>query len=276
MDMNKLLEAAKARKAAIDARKASGAGVAKIPNGTSRWRILPGWRPESPEVYYHDFGQHWIKDREGNVLAVYVCEWDTFQRPCDFCAPLKESIRATKDDAVLKALKEMTSRRTVLVNAVQISGVGFDATKANQAALLGLPIGVADTYANLFFQRLAEEINMLHLTDGRDIVIEKTGTGLNTRYTVTDAAKNTPAPAGVMDSIVNIDGWIEAQRQQGLAKGVTPLNSAIADALRLGTGGTVSRGASLVAATGASAAAEAWQERDGMDRFVAYLLDRAR
>ena len=29
-------------------------------------------------------------------------------------------------------------------------------------------------------------------------------------------------------------------------------------------------------ATGASAAAEAWQARDGMDRFVAYLLDRAR
>lgn len=29
-------------------------------------------------------------------------------------------------------------------------------------------------------------------------------------------------------------------------------------------------------ATGASAAAEAWQARDGMDRFVAYLLDRVR
>jgi glycosyltransferase involved in cell wall biosynthesis len=29
-------------------------------------------------------------------------------------------------------------------------------------------------------------------------------------------------------------------------------------------------------ATGASAAAEAWKARDGMDRFVAYLLDRVR
>jgi hypothetical protein len=248
MDMTKLLEAVKARKGEIEARKTSGVKIAKIPPGITRWRILPGWRPAETHVYFHDFGQHWFKNAAGTVVAVVVCDWDTFATPCPFDAPIRDAIRATTDDKTVERLKEFLSKRNVLVNAVQIQGPQAD---PNKAVLLGLPQTVADAYASLLHSRLSDDINMLDLETGRDILIEKLGSGMQTRYNTTDAAKSTPINPVVMTTLTNIDAWIANERTRGQAKATEGLNAAMAGALGVAAPGA---SASLVSTTAPAAA----------------------
>lgn len=251
MDLAKLQAVVKARQGQIEARKTSGTSLAKIPAGTSRWRILPGWRPESRETYFHDFGQHWIKDAEGKVTAVIVSEADTFGRPDPVADVIWGAYRATKDEGVKKALKELTSRRVVLVNAVQISGANADPTKV---VLLGMPGGLANKFHELVMARLGDDINMLDPNVGRDVVITKSGTGLNTEYSLVDAPKDTAIDPKLMDQLVNIDAFIEGERAKGLQKGIAVVNDAVARAL---TGGAAGGRASLMSVTPPAAAAVA-------------------
>lgn len=257
MDMSKLKDLVQSRREQIEARKTQGTKTAKIPAGTSRWRILPGWREGEEQVYYHDFGQHWFKNADGTLVAVAVCDYATFGKECALDAPISAAIKATKDDKTIERLKELQAKKCVLVNAVCISGPEAD---PNKAQLLPLPVGVADSFHNFLHQRLADDINMLDPVEGRDIIIEKTGSGLNTRYTVTDAAKSTPVSAAALASRINIDAYIAAERTRGQVKAVEGLNTAMAAALKVAPSSTSSLigvGAAPAAAIAAPAVAVA-------------------
>ena len=67
---NALMELLKKKKQAMGAHRR--AKTVKPGDGTSRFRILPGWDPENL-AFYHDFGQHFIKDLSGEIKAVYMC-----------------------------------------------------------------------------------------------------------------------------------------------------------------------------------------------------------
>jgi hypothetical protein len=251
MDINALLNKIQSAQQSIDARKTSGINATRPPMGETRWRILPGWRKSDRETFFHEFGKHWVKDAQGKVLATYICEQDTFKRPCAICDALREAIRSTKDDKILELLKEMTSRRGVLVNAVQIAGPQADPTKP---VLLDLPPSLFDnTFIPLIGSRLADDINLLDLKEGRDIIIKRDGTGLSTRYNLTDAAKSTAVDPGLMDKVIDIDAWIASEKTRGDVKGVALLNDQIRQRLSGPSSGRPV-GASLVSASSAAAA----------------------
>lgn len=252
MDINALLAKIKTAQKDIDARKAAGINAIRPPAGETRWRILPGWRKSDRETFYHYYGRHWVKDADGKVLATYLCERDTYGKPCPICDAVGDAIRSTRDDKVLEQLKEMTSRRGVVVNAVQIAGPQADPTKP---VLLDLPPTLFEmTLIPLMASRAGDDINLLDLKEGRDIIITRSGTGLSTRYNLTDAAKSTSVDAALLDRLIDIDAWLTAEKSRGDVKGVAPLNEQIT--ARLGyAGGAVVRGsASLVAASTAAAA----------------------
>lgn len=228
MDLAKLQAAVRARQEQIEAKKAGGLKAVKIPAGQSRWRILPGWRKDDPFTYYHDFASFWFKDQNGKVSAVIVAEGDTFGRPDPVADLVWGAWRAASDKDTKDRLKELLPARQVLVNAIQISGAGADPTKV---VLLGLPNGVAEKFHNLVAARLEDGINMLDLKTGRDVIITKTGTGLNTEYSLVDSPKETAIDEGLLAQLVNIDAFIETKRQEGLQKGIGPVNDAIALAL---------------------------------------------
>jgi hypothetical protein len=251
MDINALLSKIQNAQQNIDARKASGINAIRPPAGETRWRILPGWRKTDRETFYHYYGKHWVKDAQGKILATYICEQDTFSRPCAICDTLREAIRSTKDDKILELLKEMTSRRGVLVNAVQIAGPQADPTKP---VLLDLPPSLFDnTFIPLVASRLGDDINMLDLKEGRDIIVKRDGTGLSTRYNLTDAAKSTMVDPGLMEKVVDIDAWIASEKGRGDVKGIAPLNEQIRARLS-GPGSGRVIGASLVGSSSAAAA----------------------
>lgn len=261
MDSKAFLAAIQGARGAIETRKASGISTVTVPKGESRWRILPGWRPTEPGVFYHDFGRHWIKDSSGKVLATYVCERDTFGRPCEIDDAISAAIRSTKDDKTLEALKEMTSRRRVLVNALFLSSGEKEA--ATTPVLLELPTTLFESYIKLAEQRAKDEIYILSADEGRDVIITREGVGLTTKYGMTDAPKNTAVAKEALARLINIDAYIEAERNKGVAKGVSILNEQIADRLKLPAPGRASLLGAAAAATAATAAAVA-----GMGSFT--------
>lgn len=223
MDLSELMKVVSGKRADIEARSGKNAPQ-KAPPGKSRWRILPGWREGSPLTFYHDYAQHWIKDASKQVQGVFVCEHETHGKDCEICQGLSEVFRTmkaagmTKEDDRWKMVSEMNAKRVVLVNALRMDG-----TNANpdNPVLLGLPVGAFEQYLSLVQTRAADELNMLDLNEGRDIIIDRSGTGFDTKYVVTDASKSTTVNPDVLNRLVNIDAYIEAERVRGLSKPVS-------------------------------------------------------
>lgn len=223
-NLNDLLALVNKKRAEIKA-KSTFTNVAKIPSGKSRWRILPGWNPLNRNMFFHDFAQHYIKDADGNVLVVYLCDQHTYQNECEHCQMISAALRGTKDDAILKVLKEFNARGQFLVNALRMDGENKD---ENKAVLLALPSSVMDMYLALLAERHEDGIEILDENEGRDTTITREGAGLNTKYKLNDAAKNTAINSGVMESLVNIDEFLAGERQKGVSKGVAIGKNAVA------------------------------------------------
>jgi hypothetical protein len=226
MDLEKLLATVTAKKAELSARSGKN-NVEKFPPGRSRWRILPGWRKHEDHIYFHEFGQHWFKDADGNVLGVTVCEAKTSGAHCDCCDAVADAMRSTRDDKAVEALREMQGRGTILVNALRQDGEN----KSSEPKLLGLPLGVFESLAENITTFLADGVNLLSLEEGHDIFVSREGTGKLTKYEMTVAPKSTKVDPSVLGNLINIDAWIEAERQKGIAKGGVSLAASATRAL---------------------------------------------
>lgn len=93
----------------------------KPTDGTTRWRILPSWRGAGQQ-FYHDFGQHFVKDSTGKILAIYMCTEKTYGRPCQVCDAIRDGAKSAADDFTMKMLKDAGAGSRVLVNAIQLDG----------------------------------------------------------------------------------------------------------------------------------------------------------
>jgi hypothetical protein len=96
---------------------------------------------------------------------------------------------------------------------------------------------VMDDYLALLQERSADEINLLSLEDGRDVIITKEGSGFSTEYKLNDAPKNTKIDVKVMESVIDIDAWIDAEFRKGVLKGTALVESATKTIVAL-SGGT--------------------------------------
>ena len=244
MDLSALLATVKGKKAQLEAASGKNASV-KPPHGSSRWRILPGWRPSEPNTFFHDFAQHWIKDATGTVVGVFVCDNKTFGRDCETCDTVNEAIRSTKDDDTIKKLKEFQGRGGVIVNALRRDG---DAKSDTVPVLLQLTNGTFEDYCQNLTTAASDGVNILDLEEGRDVVITRTGTTMkDTKYGVTTAATNSKVSSEAAANLIDIDAWIDAQRRQGLSKGL----NLVGDVTRALTGGHVPASRRLVPPSGA-------------------------
>ena len=215
MNLEALMKLAQDKKTNIAARS-NFSNLVRPPQGKSKWRILPGWREGEPEVFWHDFGQHYIKDKDGNVKAVLVCPKDTFGLECEICDSLYDMIRSTKDDSTLKLLKELKSRQSHIVNAVRLDGADANPKKP---VLLNIPGSVLSEYlTNLANYQKDDDINILDVKEGRAVNIDRTGTGLNTKYSLNVAGKSDAVDPAALASLINIDDYIEGEKVRGATK----------------------------------------------------------
>jgi hypothetical protein len=191
-----------------------GAKTIKPKAGRNRYRILPGWRTNGDPTFFHDFGQHFIKDAAGQVKAVYICADKTFGRPCEVCDAVAQGIAASTDDVTKKRIEEAKSSGRVLLNVLELDGTQPTVPQILEVApsVFNGKKGVGGIIA-LF----DEWPNMLDPNTGHDIIVEKSGSGLDTAYSVQIAGSSKPVPAEALTKLVDLDAYVmqeNAQAQQ--------------------------------------------------------------
>jgi hypothetical protein len=177
---NKLMDLLKQTRA-----KAARTDTVKPENGRNRYRILPSWKKNADGTYdregkfWAEWGQHFIKDASNKVLAVYMCTDKTYGKPCEVCNALETAIRSCDSDALLKQLKDAKSSSRILLNALWLNNGGKK--PENEPVIVELPPSAFAGHKGVGgIASLIDEwtLDMISLEKGREIIIERSGTGM--------------------------------------------------------------------------------------------------
>lgn len=203
----------------------------KPPMGTTRFRILPTWRPEGSQ-FFHDFGEHFIKDAADKVLAVYVCVDKTFGKTCPICEALAEGVRAATTDEAKTLIKKSFAGTQILVNALQVE------KDATTPIVLALSPTTFDKLIDVVQQNADPEDDDFNIvTDpnkGVDVLITRSGTGLKTEYGIQPALKGSkPVPKAVLEKMTNLDEYVSREYEAGLLKAQNAVSEALKKVVKL-------------------------------------------
>jgi hypothetical protein len=182
-----------------------------LPMDKTILRILPNSK-DVEENFWHDFGQHWVKDEEGKPISVPLCNYHTYGTDCPYCKVVRETSDYIGqnthlfDDAVVKKISDAKANGKILVNA---------AVRAKDGSYEIKLISLAKSAFNAFVSMLDDYGDaIVSPKEGLDVAIERTGKGLNTKYTVM------PMPPGkkggdIADDwttkAVDLESWVKSQ-----------------------------------------------------------------
>ena len=192
----------------------------KLRDGRNRYRLLPGWRKNGDPTFDHSFGQHFIKDASGAITAVYLCTSHTFGQSCQVCDAIRSGLRSKPDSATEELLKEAGASKQILVNMLHRDG-----KEPNKPMVFGLPASVYEDMFKIIEQYWEDGINALDLDNGIDFIIERTGSGIGTRYSVMVAPKSSPVSKDVVERLVDLDEYVKQESDQGLAKALAAMSN---------------------------------------------------
>lgn len=216
-----LMDLIKSKKAALNSGKRQK--TIKPKDGRNRYRVLPGWKMvlekgalSGDPTFYHDFGQHFIKDEAGEMKAVYICTDKTFGRPCNVCNTIEAGIRSTTDDALIKVMKEAKAAGRILLNVLELDG-----DSPNDPQILEIAPTAFAEVLNIF----AEWGDISDLADGKDIIIERSGKGIGTRYSVQVASKSKPVSIDVWKKVANLDEYVAQESEEQAARAISNVKS---------------------------------------------------
>lgn len=171
----KLQELLKKKKASL---KTAGRTIKPKP-GKSTYVLLPSWRGGDEVQFWHDFGQHYVKDEADQLQAVYICASETFGRPCAVCDGLAEAQRTVgiANPDIANIIKGAKAGVTYLVNVLALDS---DTPDEVQVLALGKSaFGQLVTNVEEWGEHLFDP------TNPQIVTIERTGTTVtDTRYTV--------------------------------------------------------------------------------------------
>lgn len=227
--MSSLLEAIKNKRQAIAA-KAGRERPVKLASAKNLVRILPRWDGNESGTFWQDFGQHFIKNAKGEVQAVYICTANTFGRPCDVCAALAEYSAAVTDEDLTKTIGEARASSRVLVNALYLNGT--HANPKEDPVLLELPqsvlndiLGIMETYME------DHNLNIVSLQEGYDLVINKSGSGRDTKYSVTPSPKPRAIDKKVLEKARDLEAYANQEYDEGKQKALAAMRAVYGGAL---------------------------------------------
>lgn len=213
MDTSKLLALMKDKKAALKQK----AKTLKPNPGANRYVLLPGWRKGEEHVWFHDFGQHYIKNGAGEIQAVYPCLDKTYGNPCPICEGLAKAMRSAGDDETQALLKEAAAGQSYLFNVLAL-----DTTEANTPQILEVRKTVFTQVVDLMEEWGA---GVFDPSEPQIITINRDGKGLNTKYSVQISAKKHPLPAGVFAKLNNLDDYVKQENEEQQRRALTAINS---------------------------------------------------
>ena len=202
MDLSKL----QAKLATVKASMVKKDKTIKPQPGANRYIILPGWAKEAREVFYHEFGQHFIKNEAGEIQAVYPCLEATYGQPCPVCNGLAQAMKSAPDDATVEVLKEARGSKSFLFNVLALD-------TAEQATPQILEVrstvfkGIIDAIEEWGEQIFSDETPQI-------LVVNREGKGLNTKYTVQVSPKKVKMPSNVLDKLHDLDEYVKQTNEE--------------------------------------------------------------
>lgn len=204
------LKALMAKKKKEMEKKQGGQMSAKKPTqGKFTYRILPAWRKPNeadiaagtPAPFWHDFGVHWVKKEEnGKPVAVHICNEKTYGESCEICNQIGRAMVMTDDDDTKKVLKACNAKQSYLMNALR-----YEDGKPGEPFVLEVGQRTFDQIVDL----IDEYDDITDLKEGTDIVINRSGTGFDTEYTVMPAKKSKPVSEDVLGKLHDLDVGVD-------------------------------------------------------------------
>lgn len=209
--------------------------TAKMEPGEQRIVLLPGWRGEEDPTWWHDFGQHFVKDSAGQIQAVYLCTNATFERECEVCKALAAAGRAAADDDVSKVLEEAKASKSVLINALHL-----DSKEPNTPKITEIKRGLFEQLVDICTEYEGAPLD----PNGAIIIkVNRDGKGLNTKYTAMPTAKKVKVDAAILGKINNLDEYVKQESEENLRRAIGAVNAAAGLAAPVGgsSGGSTAR-----------------------------------
>jgi hypothetical protein len=190
----------------------------RFKNGATRIRILPGWDKENPELFYHDFGQHWIKDFEGNVITTVGDSYTTYGRECEVRNAIEAAMRAAPTDEHKSKLKEMLAKPRILVNALILDDKDVSSTEPVLVEFSSTQFDQILAHMQFILEETGD--SMINIEKGYDITIEKEGKGLSTKYNFIVSRKATNVPFSSLDKLINLETYVQSQFAAKMQKAI--------------------------------------------------------
>jgi hypothetical protein len=253
MDTSKLMALMASKKASMKKVERT----AKVAPGKNRIRVLPGWRAGEEHVWFHDFGQHFIKDAADAIQAVYVCTNATFEKDCAVCNAIAAAGRSVSDDATAEVLGKAKASRTVLINALML-----DSDQPNTPVILELKRGVFGQIVDIVEEWGA---SVLDPEEGKEIVIQRDGKGLNTKYTAQISPKTYKVPPAALTKLNNLDDYVKQESDEQQRRAIAAVNTVAGVLAAPGTGADRPQTTATRLAAPKSSAAPDLDDLDALD-----------
>lgn len=213
MDTAKLLELMKNKKAALKSKDKT----IKPQPGSNRYILLPGWRKGEEHVWYHEFGQHYIKDAAGQIQAVYPCNEAIYGKPCPICEGLQRAQHAASDDETVELLKQAKAGRSYLMNVLALDSEDPNTPQILEVrtSVFGQLVDAVEEWAGTMFDPEAAQV----------IIVNREGKGLNTKYSVQVSPKKQAVPAAVYTKLANLDEYVQMESDEQKRRALSAINS---------------------------------------------------
>lgn len=213
IDAAKLASLMKAKKASMKKTEKT----IKPTDGSNRFVILPGWRKAEEHVWWHDYGQHFIKDAAGVIQAVYLCTAKTHGTACGVCTAIGAGIRGADDDETVKALKDANAGQSFLINVLALDTAEPATPQILQVGKLAYEaiVELMEDWGGGIFDEAEPMI----------VVINRSGKGLLTKYSVQISPKKHVLPRGVLDKLNNLDEYVAQESEEGSRKAIGAIYS---------------------------------------------------
>lgn len=200
----------------------------KLKTGANRVRLAPGWRSidkdgkkiaGSDETFWHEYGQHFVKDAADQLQAVYLCTHATYDQPCEVCAALAVAGRAAGDDETQKVLAEAKANRSTLVGAFML-----DSAEPNTPVILELKYGIFSKVVAIIEEW---EGSPLDPDAGQIIVMTREGAGMLTKYDAQVSPKTHKIPQASLAKLHNLDEYVKQESEEQKRKAISAVNSIV-------------------------------------------------
>lgn len=188
--------------------------------------IAPSMSTDDHPFGERDLGVHWIKTQvNGKPVAVIGCQEIVYDKPSLINPIIDQAARAAVDDETLAIVKEWKARKSVLINAIIRDGA--DASEKPQILELtpttwGNVLSILESYIE------DGRADVLDPKSGVDLIIQRTGKGFDTEYTVMVAPSSKPIDPKIVNEAINLDDFIANEFFKGEEqKAINAMTSAV-------------------------------------------------